>query len=94
MLPLLRHGCCNLGWSQILDTSPDFSTLEATAVDMDDPFTPLFDVGFDFCSGHGLVNAQGALQALALGRSGVPGEKYNNSNKEDATKMAVQRRPK
>jgi hypothetical protein len=41
-----------------------YNTLAMTAIDMDDPFTAGFDVGFDFGTGAGLVNASRALQAL------------------------------
>jgi subtilisin family serine protease len=41
-----------------------YSIMEQTAIDMDDPFTPAFDTGFDFATGHGLVNAVAALDKL------------------------------
>ncbi|MFN4260382.1 MAG: S8 family serine peptidase [Gemmataceae bacterium] len=37
--------------------------LRSTAIDMDDPFTPTFDVGFDFGTGFGFVDALRAVQA-------------------------------
>ncbi len=40
------------------------STLESTALDMDDPFTPGFDAGFDFGTGYGFIQADKALQAI------------------------------
>jgi len=40
-----------------------YQILEETAVDMDDPHTPGFDVGFDFATGAGLVNALDAVEA-------------------------------
>ncbi len=40
------------------------STLENTALDMDDPSTPGFDTGFDFGTGYGFIQADRALQAL------------------------------
>ncbi|MDJ0715804.1 MAG: DVUA0089 family protein [Prochloraceae cyanobacterium] len=47
-------------------TSPEviYQTLESTALDMDDPSTPGFDVGFDNGSGYGLIQADKAIQAL------------------------------
>jgi len=39
-----------------------FEILEDTAIDMDDPFTPGFDLGFDFGTGHGLVDALAAVE--------------------------------
>ena len=53
------------GGRKSLTPAQIYSTLEATAVDMNDPFTTGFDVGFDFGTGYGLVNAQAALQVLA-----------------------------
>jgi subtilisin family serine protease len=41
-----------------------YSIMEQTAIDMDDPYTPTFDTGFDFGTGHGLVNAVAALDKL------------------------------
>jgi subtilisin family serine protease len=41
-----------------------YSIMEETAIDMDDPFTPAFDTGFDFGTGHGLVNTVAALDKL------------------------------
>ena len=43
--------------------SPDdvYAALETTAIDMDDPFTPGFDVGFDFGTGNGLIQADLAI---------------------------------
>ena len=38
-----------------------YKLLERTAIDMDDPFTPGFDNGFDFGTGYGLINAYRAL---------------------------------
>jgi subtilisin family serine protease len=41
-----------------------YSILQATALDMDDPSTPGFDVGFDFASGYGLIQADRALSQV------------------------------
>jgi len=38
--------------------------LQDTAIDMDDPFTPGFDEGFDLGTGHGFVDALAAVYAL------------------------------
>ena len=44
-----------------LDADDIFAILEATAEDMDDYRTPDPDIGFDFGTGHGFVNAEAAL---------------------------------
>lgn len=42
-----------------------YSVLRSTAIDMDDPATPgVFDTGFDFGTGHGLVQADAALNLV------------------------------
>ncbi len=41
-----------------------YSGLETTAIDMDDPFTGGFDVGFDFGTGFGLIDAAVAMIAV------------------------------
>jgi len=46
--------------------------LETTAVDMDDPATPDVDPGFDFATGHGLVDA---LEAIGQARAFRPGDR-------------------
>ncbi|MDY6899543.1 MAG: S8 family serine peptidase [Cyanobacteriota bacterium] len=48
------------------DASPDliYETLEQTALDMDDAFTPGFDEGFDFATGFGLIQADAAIAQL------------------------------
>ena len=40
-----------------------YAVLEETALDMDDPSTPGFDIGFDFVSGYGFIQADDALEA-------------------------------
>ncbi len=47
-------------------TSPEtiYATLENTALDLDDPFTPGFDVGVDDGTGFGLIQADLAIEAL------------------------------
>lgn len=42
-----------------------YSTLASTAQDMDDPFTPGFDAGFDSASGAGLIRADAAVNYAA-----------------------------
>ena len=42
-----------------------YSALESTAIDMDDPATGGFDVGFDFGTGFGLIDAVLAVGAVA-----------------------------
>lgn len=46
--------------------APDdvYSALERTTIDMNDPKTPGFDVGFDFATGFGLIDALTALGAV------------------------------
>ena len=39
-----------------------YDILEQTAIDMDDPFTPGFDNGFDFLTGYGFVDAEEAVE--------------------------------
>ena len=41
------------------------STLQSTALDMDDPFTAGFDTGFDFGTGFGFIQADRALLAIS-----------------------------
>jgi Subtilase family len=53
------------GGRRSLNASAIYSTLATTAIDMNDPLTTAFDVGFDFATGTGLVNASAALKALA-----------------------------
>jgi hypothetical protein len=49
--------------------SPTFlnKILETTALDMDDPATPGFDIGFDDVTGYGLIQADRAIAALFSG---------------------------
>ena len=47
-----------------ITTAAILSTLENTALDMDDPSTTGFDTGFDFGTGYGFIQADRALQAL------------------------------
>jgi len=49
-----------------------YSFLEMTAVDMNDPSTPGFDVGFDYATGYGLVNAFDAVQAVQIAYPQAP----------------------
>jgi hypothetical protein len=53
------------GGNQSLTPAQIYSTLANTAIDMDNPSTVGFDVGFDFGTGLGLVNASAAFNALA-----------------------------
>lgn len=41
-----------------------YRLLQETALDMDDPSTPEFDVGFDFATGFGLIQVDQALERL------------------------------
>lgn len=53
-----------------------YSTLESTAIDMDDPFTPGFDTGFDFKTGFGLIDAEAAVAAVAVPPTNVSIEPF------------------
>jgi hypothetical protein len=53
------------GGRRSLNASAIYSTLATTAIDMNDPLTTAFDVGFDCATGTGLVNVSAALTALA-----------------------------
>ncbi|MEA5464335.1 S8 family serine peptidase [Leptothoe sp. PORK10 BA2] len=55
------------------DASPTeiYQALQTSALDLDNPYTEGFDVGFDAASGYGLIQADGALQALLNSR--MPG---------------------
>jgi Subtilase family len=53
------------GGNRSLTPAQIYSTLANTAIDMDDLSTVGFDVGFDFGTGSGLVNASAAFNALA-----------------------------
>ena len=50
------------GGRKSLSPSEIYSTLEATAIDMDNLYTSGFDCGYDVSTGYGLVNASAALQ--------------------------------
>jgi hypothetical protein len=53
------------GGNRSLTPAQIYSTLANTAIDMDNPSTVGFDVGFDFGTGSGLIIASSALKALA-----------------------------
>ena len=54
----------------LLDAVPDatpqevYGALEQTAIDLDNPFTPEFDTGYDTATGFGLIQADLALESL------------------------------
>ena len=56
----------------LLDAVPDatptevYGALEQTAIDLDNPFTPEFDTGFDNATGFGLIQADLALESLSV----------------------------
>jgi hypothetical protein len=54
------------GGSGSLTPTEVYTTLRDTAIDMDDPDTPGFDIGFDFATGFGFVDAEAAVGAVAL----------------------------
>ncbi|KAA5538993.1 S8 family serine peptidase [Roseiconus nitratireducens] len=60
------------GGSGSLSPQAVFSTLESTAIDMDDAYTPGFDVGFDFKTGYGLIDAAAAVAAVDIGGPDTP----------------------
>lgn len=47
-----------------LSSTHIYNILQATALDMDDSSTPEFDVGFDFVTGYGLIQADRALSLV------------------------------
>jgi subtilisin family serine protease len=49
-----------------LNADEVYNALRATAIDMDDPLTPGLDSGFDFGTGHGLIQADLALASVPL----------------------------
>ncbi len=55
----------------LLELNPNLSPaeiydiLQRSAIDMDDPSTPEFDIGFDFGTGYGLIQADRALSLAA-----------------------------
>ncbi|GAB3762530.1 putative Ig domain-containing protein [Spirosoma pomorum] len=51
-----------------LAPSSVLSLLEETALDMDDPLTPGFDLGFDYRTGYGFVQADRAVRSVATGQ--------------------------
>ncbi len=55
-----------------LSPSDVYGTLESTAIDMDDPFTPDFDFGFDFKTGFGLIDANAAVAQVYVEDPGDP----------------------
>ncbi|MEM8542400.1 MAG: S8 family serine peptidase [Cyanobacteria bacterium P01_H01_bin.119] len=56
------------------DASPTeiYEALQSSALDLDDPSTPGFDIGFDSASGFGLIQADAALQALLNTQTPAP----------------------
>ncbi len=69
----------------MLDAVPDatpaeiYQALESTALDMDDPFTPEFDSGFDDGSGFGFIQADLAIAEL-LGSGEVRNGGFENGD--------------
>jgi len=62
----------------MLEAVPDatpaqiYEALEQTALDMDDPFTPGFDVGFDRGTGFGFIQADAAIAKLIASTTDEP----------------------
>ena len=54
----------------MLELDPDlkvnqlYNFMKKTAIDMNDPATPGFDTGFDFGTGHGLIDAVKAIKRV------------------------------
>ncbi|NEQ79458.1 MAG: S8 family serine peptidase [Moorea sp. SIO2I5] len=63
-------------------TTPEviYDILERTALDMDDPFTPGFDEGFDNGTGFGLIQADLAIEELLDANGSISGIKWNDLN--------------
>lgn len=61
-----------------LSVTEIYDVLKATAIDMDDPFTPGFDTGWDAGTGYGLIQADAALAALGVGGGGGGGGAPSN----------------
>ncbi len=53
------------GGPGMLSTPTILAALQASAIDMDDPATPGFDIGFDFGTGAGLIQATAAVQGVS-----------------------------
>lgn len=60
------------GGSGSLTPDEQYDLLESTAIDMDDPSTVNFDVGFDYGTGFGLIDAHAAVQAAVLAVEAPP----------------------
>jgi hypothetical protein len=56
----------------LLTTSQIYSDLQSTALDMDNPYTPGFDAGYDPASGFGLIQADAAVIAALPTGTAVP----------------------
>ena len=71
-----------LEFDSTLDPSDVYSHLEMTAIDMDAPSTGGFDVGFDFETGYGLIQADAAIPSchrLLATHVGTMGSDWNLS---------------
>ncbi|MGB0848087.1 MAG: S8 family serine peptidase [Thiolinea sp.] len=53
------------GHNPYADAPEIYRTLTRTAEDMDDPVTPVFDIGYDSGTGYGFVNADAALSTIS-----------------------------
>jgi subtilisin family serine protease len=77
----------------ILQANPDlspsevYSILEQTALDMDDPGTPGFDVGYDFATGYGFVQADRAVE-LALAQNPCSGNDHPGDSTSNDSLLA------
>jgi Ca2+-binding RTX toxin-like protein len=70
--------------------TPDamYAALKSTAIDMDDPITPGFDIGFDFGTGFGFVQADRALNAIAPTPAPIPPEETPSAPTEPVPEPA------
>ncbi|MEL6332389.1 MAG: S8 family serine peptidase [Cyanobacteria bacterium J06626_26] len=60
-----------------------YQALQTSALDLDNPNTAGFDVGFDAASGFGLIQADGALQTLLNRRTPAPAPIMVGTNQAD-----------
>jgi subtilisin family serine protease len=57
-----------------------YDALESTAIDMNDPFTPGFDTGFDYGTGFGLIRADRAIEKLRPDITSLVNQGFENGD--------------